>query len=121
MESVLICCDKSPFGTNVTAEALRLASGLLGLGPTISCQVVFDEDSIYFLMKNSSTKGLGVDSLDEPRELIDLVDATIYVVKEAMETRGLSRSDLVDDIEIELITIEQLAHMITQHSATIHM
>ncbi len=121
MESILICCDKAPHGTNITAEALRIASGFLGLGPTMDCKIVFDADAVYFLLKDSDTSGLGVDSLSEPLELLELVDAEIFVVKNALEQRGLSREDLIDYPYLKIIDAAELAKMIMNTSTAFHM
>ena len=121
MDSILILCDKSPFGTNLTAEAIRLTSGFLGLGPTIECKLVFDEDAVYFLSKDVTIDKLKVDSLEEPLELLDLVDATVYVVGSALEARGLSKDNLVDDLSIEIIDEVQLAEMITNCPSAFRM
>ena len=121
MESILICCDKSPYGTNITAEALRLASGFIGLGPGMECEIVFDEDAVIFLKKNLDVKALQVDSLEEPLELLDLVEAKVYVMEEALRARGLTRDDLLDELEIEVISVNDLSKLILKHSATFHM
>ncbi len=117
----MICCNKGPFGTNITAEAIRLAAGFLGLGPTIPCDIVFDADAVYFLKAGQDVSGLGVDPLDEPMELLDLVDAEVYVVEEALVERGLTREDLIDYPRLHFISIEELSRMMTQHSSVFHM
>ncbi|MHA1246482.1 MAG: DsrE family protein [Candidatus Thorarchaeota archaeon] len=121
MESVLICCDKGPYGTNVTAEAIRLVAGFLGLGPTIECHLVLDGDAVYMLKSGQDVKGLGVDSLDEPLELLELVDADVYIVEDALAERGLTREDLIDYPNLHIISMEQLSRMITDHSSVFHM
>jgi sulfur relay (sulfurtransferase) DsrF/TusC family protein len=121
MDSIMICCDKAPHGTNITAEALRIAAGLLGLGPTIECVVVFDEDAVYFLTKNNDIGALGVDPLTEPLELLELTDAKIFVVESALEQRGLTRNDLIDYPLMEIISLQQLAEMIPTYSTAFHM
>ncbi len=121
MKSILICCDKSPHGTNITAEALRIASGFLGLGPTIDCKIVFDEDAVYFLVKNTNTGGLKVDPLTEPLELLDLVDAEIFVIERALKERGLTREDLIDYSNLNIITTAELARIVMGVSTAFHM
>ncbi|MHA1771970.1 MAG: DsrE family protein [Candidatus Thorarchaeota archaeon] len=121
MDSILIYCDKGPYGTNSTAEAIRLAGGFLGLGPTIPCDIVFDRDAVYFLKNKQDTSGLNVDPLDEPLELLDLVDAEIYLVEEALHERGLKKEDLVEYPNLHLITMEKLAQMMTEYSTVVRM
>jgi sulfur relay (sulfurtransferase) DsrF/TusC family protein len=121
LNSIMICCDKAPHGTNITGEALRIASGFLGLGPTIECVVVFDEDAVYFLSKNNDIHALGVDPLSEPLELLELTDAKIFVVESALEQRGMTREDLIDYPFMEIISLKQLAEMIPKYSAAFHM
>jgi sulfur relay (sulfurtransferase) DsrF/TusC family protein len=121
MDSILICCDKSPFGTNITSEALRLVAGFQGLGPTIPCIVVFDEDAVYFLMKNYDVTGLDVDSLDESRELLELVDAEVRVLESALNDRGLTKDDLIDYPNMKIINVRELAELISEQSSAFHM
>ncbi len=121
MESVLIVCDKPPHGTNVTAEAARIAAGLAALGPTIPCGMVLDEDAVYFLVRDTDVSELGVDTLAEPLELLELVEVPLFVIEEALKERGLSPDDLLDYPALSVIPRRELASMIREYTLTVHM
>ena len=108
MKSVLILCDKGPFGTNAAIEAIRLASGFLGLGEDVDCKVVFMGDAVLVMKNNLKNNLIGMDSFDEGLEMADLTDMEIILIKEDMEERGMSESDVVDYENISFIGISEL-------------
>ena len=108
MKSVLILCDKGPFGTNTAVEAIRLASGLLGLGEDVDCKVAFLGDAVLVMKNNLQAGQIGMDSIDEGLEMADLTDMEIILIKEDMEERGMSESDVVDYENLLFIGISEL-------------
>ncbi len=95
MESILIICDKGPFGTNTTNEAIRLGSGFLGLGEDVDCKIVFMGDAVLFMKNNLKPEILGIDPIDDGLEMADLTDMSIVLIREDLEIRGLSEDKLI--------------------------
>ena len=108
MKSVLILCDKGPFGTNSAIEAIRLASGFLGLGEDVDCKIVFMGDAVLVMKNNLQADQIGIDSFDEGLEMADLTDMEILLIKEDMGERGMSESDVIDYENLSFIGISQL-------------
>ena len=112
MKSVLILCDKGPFGTNSAVEAIRLASGLLGLGEDVDCKVVFLGDAVFVMKNNLQADQIGMDSIDEGLEMADLTDLEIILIKEDMEEREMSKSHVIEYENILVIGISELQGVI---------
>ncbi len=112
MKSVLILCDKGPFGTNAAVEAIRIASGLLGLGEDLDCKVVFLGDAVLVMKNNLQGALIGMDSIDDGMEMADLTDMGIILIKEDMEERGMTESDVIDYENLSIIGISELHQVI---------
>lgn len=108
VKSVLIICDKSPFGTNSANEAIRISSGLIGLGAGVRSQVIFMGDAVMFMNKNLKPELIGMDNLAEGLEMADLTELPMVLVKEDMAERGLQKEDLINYSKIEIIRSEEL-------------
>ena len=96
MKSILVLCDKGPFGTNTAVEAIRLSSSFLGLGEDMDSKVAFLGDAVLVMKNNLKSDQIGMDSLDDGLEMADLTDLEIILIKEDMEERGMSESDVID-------------------------
>lgn len=112
VKSVLILCDKGPFGTNSANEAIRLGSGFLGLGEDLDCKIIFMGDSVLFMRNNLKADLIGMDSLEDGIEMADLTDMPVVLVKEDMESRGVNESDLVEYEEISIINKSEIPKII---------
>ncbi len=114
MKSVLILCDQGPFSTNTAVEAIRLASGFLGLGEDMDCKVAFLGDAVLVMKNNLHADKIGMDSINEGLEMADLTDLEIILIKEDMEERGMSESDVVDYENLSFISISKLHGVIVE-------
>ena len=121
MESVLILCDKGPFGTNPVFEAMRLGSGFLALGEDVDCKIVLMGDAVLFMRNNLSQDSLGMDSLEDGVEMADLSELPIVLIKEDMIERGVLESDLVDYENIEIINENDLVKEMNSFSTIFRM
>lgn len=115
MESVLILCDKGPFGTNIANEAIRLGAGFIGLGEDVNCKLVFLGDAVLFMKKNLQPGLIGMDSLEEGVEMADLTELSVVLVREDMESRGMSEEDLRDYENLSVISISELTGLINEY------
>ena len=114
IESVLILCDKGPFGTNSASEAVRLGSGFIGLGEDVDCKVIFMGDAVLNMKNNLDADQIGMDSMAETLEMADLTDMEIILVKEDMETRGMKKEDIIEYENVSIISIKELSELINQ-------
>jgi sulfur relay (sulfurtransferase) DsrF/TusC family protein len=122
MESVLILCDKGPFGTNSAYEAIRLGAGFLGLGEDIDCKVIFYGDAVLMMKNNLAQDQIGMDTLEEGLEMADLTEMPIVLVKEDMGIRGMKTEDVVEYEEVQYIDKRSdMAKIIQEYPTVFHM
>ena len=96
MESVLVMCNRGPFGSNSAYEAIRLGAGFMGLGEDINCKILFHGDAVLSVKKNLNSNKIGMDSYAEGFEMADLSELPIIVIEEDLLTRGMTAADLVE-------------------------
>lgn len=114
VKSVLIICDKDPFGTNSANEAIRISSGLIGLGAGVKSQVILMGDGVMFMSKNLKPEVIGMDNLAEGLEMAELTDLSIIVVQEDMDQRGLQKDDLINYSKLEIMKMEDLSRIASE-------
>lgn len=121
MDSVMILCDKGPFGTNAVFEAMRLGSGFLALGEDVDCKIALIGDAVLFMRKNLNHESLGMDSLEDGIEMADLSELPVILIREDMVERGMGESDLVDYDNTVIISKDELVKEISSFSAIFRM
>ena len=62
MESVLIMCNKSPFGTNSAIEAIRLGAGFIALGELLDCKIFLYGEAVLSMKRGLNSTKIGLDS-----------------------------------------------------------
>ena len=77
--------------------AVQLANAMLARGAEVT--LFLRSDGVYILVKGQDPNDLGLpNNLDELDDFIEL-GGVIRTVREAVEERGLSKEDLIDDHE----------------------
>lgn len=114
VESVLILCDKGPFGTNSAYEAIRLGSGFLGLGEDVECKVAFMGDAVLTMKNNLHAEQIGIDSMEEALEMADLTEMEVFLIKEDMDIRGMKKEDVIEYENVSVISIKEFSDVISQ-------
>jgi sulfur relay (sulfurtransferase) DsrF/TusC family protein len=109
VQSVLIICDDSPVGKNSAAEAIRMGSGFAALGEELECEIIFKGEAVYLFNKNANPKAVNMDSAEETIMMADLSDLKIGIVKDALKKAGMTKEDLIDYENLEIITEKELA------------
>ena len=121
MKSVLIMVSNGPFGSNSTYEAIRLGSGFLGLGEDIETKVVLYGDAVMMLSSKTTAEPIGMDALDEGLEMADLTEMPLCVISEDLAERGLTKDDLIEYDELEIISVADMPKIIGEFDAVMHM
>ncbi len=99
---------KAPYGTIYALEALEVV--LIGAAFEQDVSLAFVGDGVYQLAKGQDTKGLGVKNFSPTFRALEDYDVTkLYVEQEALQTRGLSESDLV--VPAEVVSAERMAEI----------
>jgi sulfur relay (sulfurtransferase) DsrF/TusC family protein len=112
VESALVITDKSPVGKNSAVEAIRIGSGFVALGEYIECKVVFTGDAVYLLSKEAAPQVVGLDILEEVFEMAELSDLELYILDTALVDAGLSKEDLIEYENLNIISIDDLVDLI---------
>ena len=116
MDSILILCNKSPFGTNSVAEAIRLGAGFIELGEMLDCKVILYGEAVLAMNKSLDASKIGLDSFDEGLEMADLSELPILVVQEDMEKFSMTLDSLYafEGVPIKIISQEDIAKQIEE-------
>jgi len=92
---VLIIFRRPPFGTVMAVEGLRMAEALLAF--QVPLKVVFTEDGVFSLLKGQGKGALGFGDLGKAFAGLESMGLPqLMVVKEDLDSRGLSTGDLVE-------------------------
>ena len=123
MESILIMCNKSPFGTNSAIEAIRLGAGFVALGEMLDCKVFLFGEAVLAMKKTINPTQIGVDSFDEGLEMADLSELPIVVSKEDCEKYSITKEDLYEfeEIPIEVISKNEISTLIGEFDTVFQM
>jgi len=108
VKSIVIICNQSPIGKNSAEESIRIATGLISLGD-IKCQTIFTDDAVYFFSKKLNPGAVNMDSNASILRLMKLTDLEVNILEESLIQRGLSRSDLIDYENLNIIDKKELA------------
>jgi tRNA 2-thiouridine synthesizing protein C len=85
---------KAPYGTIYAWESLEVV--LIGAAFDQEVRLLFLDDGVYQLTKGQDTAGIGMKNFSPTyRTLGDYEVKTIYVDQDSLESRGLTRDDLV--------------------------
>lgn len=114
---LLLIIRKPPFGWIHIVEAVRLAaaSGSLAIPVTL----LFIDDGVYCPMKEQFPKAIGYSAIDRFLRMLKNFESKLYVVKDSMDERGLTMSDLNPKIDIESINQSDVAKIIAENDITI--
>ena len=99
---------KAPYGTIYALESLEVV--LIGAAFEQDVSLAFVGDGVYQLTKGQDTKGLEVKNFSPAYRALEDYDVTkLYVEEEAMQVRGLSKSDLV--VPVEVVSAQRMAEI----------
>jgi len=114
---------KAPHGTIFALESLEVV--LIGAAFDQDVSLAFIDDGVYQLLQNQDTSGIGVKNFSATYKALGDYDVNkIYVEKESLELRGLSKENLLpltwededDDWEekdsIHVVSSEELTDII---------
>lgn len=86
---------KAPYGTIYALESLEVV--LISAAFDQDVSMVFSDDGVYQITKGQKTEGIGMKNFSPTYGALGDYDITkIYVEKESLEARGLSKDDLLD-------------------------
>ncbi|MFX0057356.1 MAG: DsrE family protein [Candidatus Hodarchaeota archaeon] len=118
VKSVVIICEDSPIGKNSNVEAIRMGAGITVMGDIEDCKIVFMGDAVYFLNKHLKPEAVNMDDNSNIYRMMELSDITIFALDSALETAGLTLSDIVDFENVKVVDAKDVARMLLEADAT---
>lgn len=110
---------KAPYGTIYALESLEVV--LIGAAFEQDVSLAFIDDGVYQLKKNQQTSvssGIGVKDFSKTYRALEGYDVEkLYVDKKSMEERGLTKDDLLVDVEI--LDEAQMAELMEQQEVVL--
>jgi tRNA 2-thiouridine synthesizing protein C len=85
---------RAPYGSIYALESLEVV--LIGAAFDQDVSLAFIDDGVYQLMQNQDTSGIGMKNFSRTYKALGDYDVNkIYVEKESLELRGLSKANLL--------------------------
>jgi tRNA 2-thiouridine synthesizing protein C len=110
---------KAPYGTIYALESLEVVQ--IGAAFDQDVSLAFIDDGVYQLKNNqqtSVTSGIGMKDFSKTyRALEDYDVEKLYVDKKSMEERGLTKDDLI--VNVEILEDAQMAEMMEQQDVVL--
>ena len=102
---------KAPYGTIYAWESLEVV--LIGAAFDQEVRLMFVDDGVYQLVKGQDTAGIGMKNFSPTyRTLGDYEVKSVYVDKESLESRGLTKDDLVEIAWEDWETEEEIENIV---------
>ena len=118
VKSVVIVCEDSPIGKNSAVEAIRMGAGIMAVGDLDECKIIFMGDSVYFLSKKFDPEKVNRDTSSNIFRLMELSDLEVFVLDSALEVAGIKDSDLIDNDNVKVATMKEIAQLILDAEVT---
>ena len=108
---------KAPYGTIYALESLEVV--LIGAAFEQDVSLAFVGDGVYQLVKGQNTKGLEMKNFSPTFRALEDYDVTkLYVEQEALQARGLSKSDLV--VPVEVVSAQRMAEIMEDQDVVLN-
>jgi sulfur relay protein TusC/DsrF len=115
-ESVVILFRNAPYGTVFNAEGFRVSTGLTALD--VETHAIFMDDAVYTMLKGQMPEEIHMGKLSKAIDPMIDFEVSVYIIKESLEERGISESELIENDEIKLISKGELSKLIVEADAT---
>ncbi len=110
---------KAPYGTVYALESLEVV--LIGAAFDQDVSLAFVDDGVYQIRKNHNTKvdsGIGMKDFSKTYRVLEDYDVEkLYVEKESMEERGLTKDDLI--VPVEIMDRAQMAALMAEQDVVL--
>jgi tRNA 2-thiouridine synthesizing protein C len=99
MKKFMFVNRKAPYGTIYALESLEVVLIAATFDQDVS--LVFLDDGVYELVKGQQTQGIGLKNFSPTYRALDGYDVEkLYVERESLQARGLTKDDLLVDVEV---------------------
>lgn len=115
VETLLTIIKSAPYGREDAFAGLRFSLSQIAAGMLDYCDTLLVEDGVYNAKLFQDTTAIRMPSnLDATEDLLDL-DGRVFVVREDMMSRYLSKDDLLEGVEI--ISIDDMPELMERYDA----
>ena len=105
---ILLVVRNQPYGSGRAAEGLRMATAMIAMD--VLPKIMFIDDGVYCLVKNQTPEAAGLTSFGERlKTLADLIG--LYAVSSSMVKRNLQHSDLREEYDAKIISMDEAAKL----------
>lgn len=116
MRRVNFLFRKAPYGSVNDVEGFRLCTAFTAM--EIETNAIFISDGVFATMNGGNPEHIGLPSLVGAYKMLPSLNVKLYILKEALEERGISKNDLIET-EYKIINRTELAELILQSDFTI--
>lgn len=112
MKKFMFVNRRAPYGTIFALESLEVVLIAATFDQDVS--LVFVDDGVFELVKGQDTQGVGIKNHSKTYRALEGYDVEkLYVERESMDARGLTKDDLIVPVEV-LGSAEMAALMAVQ-------
>jgi len=107
---------KAPYGTVYALEGLEVV--LISAAFDQDVSLTFADDGVYQLRKGQHTKGIDVKNFSPTYRALEGYDIEkLYVEKESLDARGLTKDDLL--VPVEVLTSAEIGALMDEQDVVI--
>jgi tRNA 2-thiouridine synthesizing protein C len=117
MEKCLIIFRKGPYGQINSLEGIRVAQGFLVLDVETEC--IFTDDGVFNLINDQNPDGIGHHTVMGALEALHKYDIPILACETSLKQRGIKPEDLDPQLEVKIVSIEEIGVLLESADATI--
>ena len=108
---------KAPYGSIYAQEMLETVLVASAFAQEVT--LIFIDDGVYQLLKDQDPSDIGIKNFSATYKALEHYDVEkIYIEQESLDLRGLSKDDLVTNVEV--LDSSQLADMIERQDVLIN-
>ncbi len=115
-KNVLLVIRSSPYGSLRATEGFRIATAMIAMD--VLPQLLFIDDGVYCLIRHQRVETAGLESYHERlKTLADLVG--LHIVKESMMERNLEITNLDENFQLKIITLDEATELFIENASVI--
>jgi tRNA 2-thiouridine synthesizing protein C len=116
VKKILLIIKSPPYGSGSATEGFRMATAMIAMD--VLPQLLFVDDGVYCLVKNQSPESTGLTSFGERlKTLADL--AGLNALSNSLHQRKLKQSDLDENYNVKILSMNETARLISENKATV--
>jgi tRNA 2-thiouridine synthesizing protein C len=116
MKKFMFVNRKPPYGTIYALESLEVVLIAATFDQDVS--LVFVDDGVYELVKGQNSKATGIKNFSPTYRALEGYDVEkLYVERESLEARGLSKADLL--VPVEVLSSSELADLTAEQDVVL--